>query len=114
MWSQLVTQFMPLSWAHTAHFNVLQQKVPYSNILRQNRVIFNCFATKQCNQPLRGSESELEIARVSQRDERVRGESQSEAECSRGSQSKPERARVNQRESHREPQRFSLALSGSP
>ena len=24
------------------------QKVPYFNVLRQNRVVFNCFATKQC------------------------------------------------------------------
>ena len=34
--------------AHNAYFNVLQQKVPYFNVSRQNRVVFNCFATKQC------------------------------------------------------------------
>ena len=34
--------------AHSAYFNVSQQKVPYLNISRQNRVEFNCFAIKQC------------------------------------------------------------------
>ena len=53
--------------------------MPYFNVLRQNRVIFNCFATKHakdvrsgrpffCNQPPRGPESEPERARVSQRE----------------------------------------------
>ena len=59
--------------------NVLRQKVPYFNVSRQNRVVFNCFATKHakdvrsgqplfCNQPPRGPESEPEIARVTQRE----------------------------------------------
>ena len=30
------------------YFNILRQKVPYFNVSRQNRVLFNCFATKQC------------------------------------------------------------------
>ena len=76
--------------------------MPYFKVSRQNRVVFNCFATKHvkdvrsgqplfCNQPPRGPESEPEIARVSQ----------SEPEKARVSQSEPERARGNQRESER-------------
>ena len=30
------------------YFNISRQKVPYFNVSRQNRVVFNCFATKQC------------------------------------------------------------------
>ena len=56
-----------------------KQKVPYFNVSRKNRDVFNCFATKHvkdvrsgqplfCNQPPRGPESEPEIARVSQRE----------------------------------------------
>ena len=30
------------------YVNVLRQKVPYVSVSRQNWVIFNCFATKQC------------------------------------------------------------------
>ena len=74
------------------YFNISRQKVPCFNVLQQNRVVFNCFATKHakdvrsgqplfCNQPPRGPESKPEIARVSQRE----------------SQSEPERARVSQR-----------------
>ena len=70
--------------------------MPYINVSRQNRVIFNCFARKHakdvrlgrphfCNHPPRGPESEPEIARESQ--------------------SEPERARVSQREPDREPER---------
>ena len=50
-----------------------------STVLQQSRVMFNCFATKHakdvrseralfCNHPPRGPESELEIARVTQRE----------------------------------------------
>ena len=39
---------MPFFLAHSAYFNVLQQKVPYFNVSRQNRVVFNRFTTKQC------------------------------------------------------------------
>ena len=47
MRSQLVAQFMQF-FGHRAYFDVLRQKVPYFDVLRQNRVVFNCFATKQC------------------------------------------------------------------
>ena len=45
MRSQLAAQFMP---AHSAYFNISRQKLPYFNVLPQNRVVCNCFATKQC------------------------------------------------------------------
>ena len=58
MRSQLAAQFMPFFTAHSAYFyilrqkvpyfNVSRQKIPYLNVLRQNRVVSNCFATKQC------------------------------------------------------------------
>ena len=58
MRSRLGTQFMAFFPAHSAYFNVSRQKVPYVNVSRQkvpyfnvsrqNRVVFNCFATKQC------------------------------------------------------------------
>ena len=48
MRSQLAAQFIPFSSAHSVYSNVLWQKVPYFNVSRQNRVVFNCFATKQC------------------------------------------------------------------
>ena len=65
--------------AHSAYFNDSRRKVPYFNVSRQNRVVFNCFATKHakdvrsgqplfCNQPSRGPESEPEIDRVTQRE----------------------------------------------
>ena len=44
--SQLVAQFMPFSSTHSAYFNVLRKEVPYFNVSQQNRVEFNCFATK--------------------------------------------------------------------
>ena len=46
MRSQLIAQFTLFSSAHNA-FSVSRQKVPYFNVSRQNRVVFNCFATKQ-------------------------------------------------------------------
>ena len=30
------------------YFNILRQKVSYFNVARRNRVVFDCFATKQC------------------------------------------------------------------
>ena len=48
MRSQLAAQFMPFFSAQSAYFYISRQKVPYFNVLRQNRVVFNCFATKQC------------------------------------------------------------------
>ena len=34
--------------AHSAYFNNFRQKIPYFDASRQKRVLFNCFATKQC------------------------------------------------------------------
>ena len=34
--------------AHSAYFNNFWQKIPYIDVSRQKRVLFNCFATKQC------------------------------------------------------------------
>ena len=34
--------------ALNAYFNNFRQKVPYFDVSRQKRVLFNCFATKQC------------------------------------------------------------------
>ena len=34
--------------AHSAYFNNFWQKIPYFDASRQKRVLFNCFATKQC------------------------------------------------------------------
>ena len=45
MRSQLAAKFLPF-FQLIAY--ILRQKVPYFNVLRQNRVVFNCFATKQC------------------------------------------------------------------
>ena len=45
---QLVAQFMPFYSAHSAYFNISRQKVPYFNVLQQNWVVLNYFATKQC------------------------------------------------------------------
>ena len=32
----------------SAYFNNFRQKIPYFDVSRQKRVLFNCFATKQC------------------------------------------------------------------
>ena len=57
MRSWLGTQFMAFFWliARILTFRdkkyrmlTFRQKVPYFNVSRQNRVVFNCFATKQC------------------------------------------------------------------
>ena len=32
----------------SAYFNNFRQKIPYFDVSRQMRVLFNCFATKQC------------------------------------------------------------------
>ena len=42
--SALAAIFLALS----AYFNNFLQKLPYFVVLRQKRVLFNCFATKQC------------------------------------------------------------------
>ena len=42
--SALVAIFSALS----ASFNNFRQKIPYFDVSRQKRVLFNCFATKQC------------------------------------------------------------------
>ena len=34
--------------AHSAYFNNFRQKIPYFDASRQKRVLFYCFATKQC------------------------------------------------------------------
>merc|ERR1712038_535420 len=34
--------------AHSAYFNNFRQKISYFDASRQKRVLFNCFATKQC------------------------------------------------------------------
>ena len=34
--------------AHSKYFNNFRQKIPYFDMSRQKRVLFNCFATKQC------------------------------------------------------------------
>ena len=34
--------------AHSAYSNNFRQKIPYFKVSRQKRVLFNCFATKQC------------------------------------------------------------------
>ena len=34
--------------AHGADFNNFRQKIPVFDASRQKRVLFNCFATKQC------------------------------------------------------------------
>ena len=34
--------------AHSAYFNNFRQKIPYFDASQQKRVLFNCFATKQC------------------------------------------------------------------
>ena len=34
--------------AHGVYFNNFRQKLPYFDASRQKRVLFNCFATKQC------------------------------------------------------------------
>ena len=58
------------------YFNISRQKVPCFNVLQQNRVVFNCFATKHakvvrpgqplfCNQPPRVTQRESEWARES-------------------------------------------------
>ena len=96
---------------------------------------FNCFATKHvkdvrsgqplfCNQPPRGSTNKPEIARVSQRESEWARGSQSEPEkarviqgvpeWARESQSEPERVWVSLIEPHRESQRATENLSGSP
>ena len=40
--------YVNVSWQKVPYVNVSRQKVPYFNVSRQNRVIFDCFATKQC------------------------------------------------------------------
>ena len=34
--------------AHSAYFNNFRQEIPYFDASQQMRVLFNCFATKQC------------------------------------------------------------------
>ena len=34
--------------ALSAYFNNFRQKIPYFEVSQQKRVLFNCFATKQC------------------------------------------------------------------
>ena len=40
--------YVNVSRQKVPYVNVSRQKVPYFNVSRQNRVIFDCFATKQC------------------------------------------------------------------
>ena len=40
--------YFSVSRQKVPYFNISRQKVPYFNVSRQNRVLFNCFATKQC------------------------------------------------------------------
>ena len=42
--SALAAIFLALS----AYFNNFRQKIPFFDVSRQKRVLFNCFATKQC------------------------------------------------------------------
>ena len=46
VWSRLSAQ--PFFSAHSAYFYNFRQKMPYFAVLRQKRVLVNCFATKQC------------------------------------------------------------------
>ena len=48
MQSQLVAQFMPFFRLIARILMFRDKKVPYFNVSRQNRVIFDWFATKQC------------------------------------------------------------------
>ena len=48
VWSRLSSHLQPFFLAHSAYFNNFRQKIPYFDASRQKRVLFNCFATKQC------------------------------------------------------------------
>ena len=48
VWIRLSAHLQPFFLAHRAYFNNFRQKIPYFDVSRQKRVLFNCFATKQC------------------------------------------------------------------
>ena len=55
VWSQLSAHLQPFLSALSAYFSNIIQKIPYFDVSRQKRVLFNCFATKQCSGMLNGS-----------------------------------------------------------
>ena len=48
VWSRLSAHLQPFFSPLSAYFNNFRQKIPYFDVSRQKRVLFNCFATKQC------------------------------------------------------------------
>ena len=48
VWSRLSAHLQPFFLAHSAYFNNFRQKIPYFDASQQKRVLFNCYATKQC------------------------------------------------------------------
>ena len=48
VWSRLSSHLQPFFLAHSAYFNNFRQNIPYFDVSRQKRVLFNCFARKQC------------------------------------------------------------------
>ena len=48
MWSGLSAHLQPFFSTHYAYLNNFRQKIPYFDAAPQRRVLFNCFATKQC------------------------------------------------------------------
>ena len=48
VWSRLSAHLQPFFSALSAYFNNFRQKILYFDVSRQKRVLFNCFATKQC------------------------------------------------------------------
>ena len=48
VWSRLSAHLQPFFPAHSAYFNNLWQPILYFDASRQKRILFNCFATKQC------------------------------------------------------------------
>ena len=49
MQTQLAAHFRPYSSAHCAYLTCRDKKVRYYDVSGQNRIVFDCFATKQCS-----------------------------------------------------------------
>ena len=48
VWSLLLAHFQPFFQLSACILTIFDKKIPYFNVSRQKRVLFNCFATKQC------------------------------------------------------------------
>ena len=48
VWSQLWVHLQPFFLALSAYFTNFRQKIQYFDVSRHKKVLFNCFATKQC------------------------------------------------------------------